>query len=69
MTKNSGKQQPQAQKAKTRDTAKTTDDRITAAGDNRRAGDQDGNQAGGDSKSPGATEAGDESDPATGKRA
>lgn len=31
-----------------------------AVGDNRRAGDLDGNKTGGDSKSPGATEATDD---------
>ena len=39
-----------------------TDDGIRAAGDNRRAGDLDGNKTGGDSKSPGAAEAADDSD-------
>lgn len=34
---------------------------VTQSGDNRRAGDADGNQAAGDSKSPGATDPADES--------
>ena len=37
-------------------------DAANVVGDNRRAGDLDGNKTGGDSKSPGATEASDESE-------
>ena len=41
---------------------KRSDEGTKAVGDNRRAGDVDGNTTGGDSKSPGATQPTDESD-------
>lgn len=41
--------------------SRTTDATVKQSGDNRRAGDADGNQSAGDSKSPGATDPADQS--------
>lgn len=59
---NQEKQGAERKQAASGDAKKRGDDGTKAVGDNRRAGDLDGNTTGGDSKSPGATEATDESD-------